>query len=983
MPAPEMSSKRRRNRVADNSGSAPASATAPATGQSITSQPEPKPRDGFSPLARDRQLIAVVGIILLLGAFLFGALWKLTPTRSFHADELTNLRIHVYREGGKRVEEQHRLFHEFYAWWLTDRLGERYARIPSMVFVTLGLLSFAALAGRIGGRWAALWAALLILFWPRTWDDGQEMRYYGFIFLSSTLGLHCLLSICRGWIYWPLASLAFLLYVQIGWHPTGVAWHGTALVSGALLAGWEVWRRTRAWRSLPKPRPFPWLSVGLPILIAVIGLIGVALLAPAILRQSTGMTFDQILGRIGRLRPEGIHLWRWYVAWVGDRFAPYPALHWLLYPIYTALCGMGAVLLWRRHRSLAVIFAGLIVLQLLQALFFRFSWRPIAGNHKYLTSSGAIIALSLALGMAWACRFWAERLPRWRAAAPVLVLVLFLIPMLPRTLVSATGDASHFRQVWTSIMARSEGRGVPIALAVGEMIQSARTYRYLMPRFLLQEYPAEDIMQSRALTGLIARRNPVFVVCHPFQVRRVVRNGHFQVLERFQSNFTEDWNFVLMGVPSGHRLAAGSWAQLSESDEVYFLEPSLWTVDGGSVQIGAQLLTEGSVLAVDAHTTATITNLVGMPRLIPTLQEGPIRRQGGLASDGPFDSANMPRVRDNELHYHVSNVDQVDYDLFIPRDANRLIIEVTRDLPRLGSFTVQINRELIGLYIDVPLPEKDPGAGSTWNVIIPIRPQHRGVPATVTIGNHGENSIRKADTDEVRVLKIRALRLETQNERSPITPNHLEINPLTPAPPWASGGVVDFRRPESVQLLSIAGSTEGSWEKPEFRFHPERGTSIHLPERMPSQIVSLPAMAVTPGELLCIEIEARGRNMILKNAAPMVGYYRADGSMIRSGQLSQKYITSSDPDWTRRTFLEAIPADAVAAVPAFYLNSPSAPGTRLRDDSRIDLREIRFLTYTPLSRVPVPADWPGNVSRRLPGEVDVAGVSPESATREP
>ncbi|MBI1292923.1 hypothetical protein GC173_17060 [bacterium] len=904
--------------------------------------PVPNPPVRRLPLV-DRQQLLIALVVTICAALLFVTLWKLTPTRSFHADELTNLRMHVLREQGIHAEEQHRYFHGFYAWWMSgDRFDERYARIPAMIAVVLGLFSFSALAGRLGGRWAALAAPFMILVWPRTWDDGQEMRYYGVIFLAATLGMHSLLFIRRGFIYLPLAALAALLWLMSGWHATAAAWHGGALVAGFVLAAMVVWDRLQEWKSLPsegRPR-FPLLGVGVPVALGAGGIVVTLAVVPRILRSVSGRGLDDYLGRLGELNPRLTDLARWYSCWVADGFHPYPALAWILVPTFSLLILAGGVSLWKRHRAILLAMVGLLVFQLAGALLFRLSWVNIAFAHKYLTSSGAMMAMLVVLGSVWVTRWIGERWPRASWLGPTAIALLFVAPLLPRTAVSALGDASHFRQLWTAVMKRS-GDDVPVALVVGEAMQSQKVYRYLMPRFVVHEAVAEGFERNPAALGLLARRKPVFVICHPFQIPRFEESGGFVKLEDFPSNFTKVWDFVLMGPPPQTRVAAGSPVDVDRKGEFLFLERGSWQLTGGVATIDGKEVGDGTVVPFEARQLVSIS-ADGARRLIPVLVDGRLRREAAFASDGPLDPFNEPKYRAETRCYFLSNVEQVEYDLHIPADANGLVVEVERDEPRNGSFSVRFGEDLVGFFIDAPRANT-PGAGSLWEVVIPIPPSIAGTDQTVRIAYHGENSVRDSDSDKVRVLKLRALRLERLSGNVTAATNQLRFAKLASPPKWAPTGMVDFRTPGSEKFVALANQITGNWDNPQI-VQNERGVSIQFPESFPSQIAAFEPFAIEPNRLLAFEIVARGRNLIEKNAAPMISYYKADGAVVRSGQLSQKYITSEDPDWTARLFFEYPPEEASFAVIGLYLNCPKGRGVRVRDDARIDIRSIRFLS---------------------------------------
>lgn len=876
---------------------------------------------------------AVLLLVAIAAAF-FVAVWKLTPGRSFHADELTNLIMHMLREGGVAAEEQHRYFHDFYAWWLQYDFDERYARIPSLATSILSLFALAALAWRIAGRGAAVIAALLFVLWPRTWDDAQEMRYYSFLFLCGTLGFHLLLSTLRG-AWWTLPVLAGMLGIVVGWHATATPFHAGALGLAAAIVLCNAAREAKRWRT--DGGSFPAWKVGVPAGLLAAGLIAALAVGPAFVsRNVTGIM--NLGDAFSRMRFEPWYLLQWVVNWGGDRFHPYPAAALLLWPGFLGLAAIGGAVLWRRAPMLLLCGVALFLAQAAAALLFRHTWQFVAFTPKYLTSSGVGLFLLIALGIDAALR-WSRHQQDWRRGlAPVAIFALFVLPLLPRTYFSATGDAAAYADLWKSVLRRADGQTAFVA-ANGEFKQSSKVYRYLIDGFKIHEATSESFLLPNAtypISAAVARRNPVFFIIHPKHVEPATEKGFLRVLESRRSTHSTNWDFVLLGKGADRHVATGTRIDLTNGERIQFLEAGTWKLAGPSATtLGERKLSPGELLAPAQFETIEVADAPAGAALVPVLVDGEFTRAAGFADDGPLHGENAPRGSEETPIYQLANVFEVDYDLFIPDDARSLEVHAQRDLPELASYLVRLDGQPVGLFLDDPKRSSEP----EWVGILPLAPEKRGRVVRVTISYHGENSVRKPDSDKVRVLRLQRLVVSAKEpEKRAAKDNLFRAVRFVPPPKWAPQGIIDFSKPGGADLLSFPEEKEPIPEVTQLA----HAVMIGLEPKTESQLVIFPPIAVRPGEVLGLEILGRTRNMLAKDAAPVIHLYKGDGAIIRSGQLSQLYYDSLDPDWTNRTFLESIPPEAAFAVVGFYINSPRTHH-RLRDDARLEFKHLRFL----------------------------------------
>lgn len=491
-----------------------------------------------------RRALRDLSWFLIPAAFMFLVLWVIVPNRSIHQDEFTNVRIHGLRERGENAESQHRYFHEFYAWWLTKPLDHRQARIPAMVIASLNLFLFAALCYRLAGFRAAALASILFLVWPRSWDDAQEMRYYGFVYFTAVISFHALLSMLRGATLWPMLVLPALLYGLRYWHPTPLPFQVGMLGIAALILVVQTVRPIICWKQ-SEEHAFPLREIMLPGALLSGGMTAAGFLVPRILESLNVSSLIESQFKQG-LEPRLGDLMTWFFAWVDDRYATeFPLLR-IVRAGYVAFLALGAVALARSGKWF--LSAGVLLLlgQLAGALFTQGSWERLALGYKYLTSSAVFLMVLLALGMDRGIALVQERWPNHSPAAYAALAVFFFLPILPRTWFSATGDASNFDAIWSEIAKISEEEGaVPIVYGSSDFTMSYPLYRKLLPQGKALLAPEHEV-GSAAVKFFVSRDEPVIIVYHSGRLDELHGRENYREVTSWRSNFTPSWDMTLL-----------------------------------------------------------------------------------------------------------------------------------------------------------------------------------------------------------------------------------------------------------------------------------------------------------------------------------------------------------------------------------------------------------------------------------------------------
>lgn len=869
---------------------------------------------------------ALAAVIVMSVAF-FVALRLLAPHRSFHQDELTNIRMHALREKGIAAEEQHRTFHNFYAWWLEGHFTESGARLPSTVAVTLSLLLLAALAGRLGGHRAAVAAAVLYLCWPRAWDDGLEMRYYGLVMLCSLVGLHALLSLFRGAALWPFLTMALLFAALRHWHPTAIPFHLSLLAIAMTVCAARATKILTTKR--PDNTPLPWRRLGPALAVVLIGVAGIALVAPRLAADL----------KVGKLLEagEGIADWglaptdliRWLFGWVDDRLSlATPAVRTVRLG-FLALVAFGTWRLARHHSRFAVAGAILLLSQFAAAALVQHSWSRLAIGYKYMTSSSAVLLLAMALGLG-ALAAWAQRQrPARRWGVFAALLAFYFVPLAPRLGLAALGDGSHFRDAWTRIFALS-GDKVPLVIGRAEFTQSEWGYRRLIPDFQAMVWPEEDI-GPLAMPYLSVRRRPVFLAYDPDRRAAIESTGNFEFVESYRSNFTPTWDFDLYTKKGDIQIAAGGWADLKPGTSILIAETGRWEMSGAATLEGWP--STETRAEVKAGTLLRVQNAAPLARLIPDFTQT-VTRQGAFAQKGEMDRWNRIIRRDGRGVYSLSNNYSIEYDLMFPHEHAYLEVATRVDDPVGGGMLLELDDELVGLYA---LPtELTAGTMAVYRMEIPDRFAGRGVVATLT--NLAENSARDADSPKVRVTTIESLSIVAKKPEEQISPNHLSGIELAAPPAFAPNGEINLAtalKDRVFDLLSEATKGEMWIEDGHFCVSPANPSAY--------QNVFTPRWPVKPNTYLVPEVEVRVRNLRSTNLVPVVHLYDAAGKTVKSDTFSAMPVSRTNVDWVRRLGLVLVPERAVSASLMFYVNDdknePNPP------DGAFEFRVVRLGRY--------------------------------------
>lgn len=165
---------------------------------SVESGTTPRPRERASAVRQSRSALVALVLVLLFGAYSrlvdLGAadLWS---DELFHVLAAESLE----RGDGPRLPSGE-LYMRGMDLTRLVRVARHYvsdaeeaARLPSALFGIAGLLTFAAIAWRLAGRWAAVWSTLLLAVFPVVLQEARNTRFY-------TLQLvHGLVAFYAGW----------------------------------------------------------------------------------------------------------------------------------------------------------------------------------------------------------------------------------------------------------------------------------------------------------------------------------------------------------------------------------------------------------------------------------------------------------------------------------------------------------------------------------------------------------------------------------------------------------------------------------------------------------------------------------------------------------------------------------------------------------------------------------------------------------------
>lgn len=880
-------------------------------------------KDGSCWARANLTTLAVLAAGTLL--FLLSTL-ALAPGRSFHPDELTNLRMHALREQGVDAERVHATFHGFYKWWLGLGFSERHARLPSIAAATLAMVLFWSLCWRLGGRGAALAGMVVFLAWPRAWDDALEMRYYAVILMAAMAGLHLLAFSRRGWVLLPGLGMAGLVALLVFWHPTPLPFHGGLLVLSGVYTLMAI---RRGW-------PRPWALAG-PVTWLVLMVVGAVVAMPRVRAEfGHAIAAESLLetGPEAMLRP----LATWFFAWVDDVMAtPWPG-RWVLRASLLALAGAGVVALWRRQRWMLWCGVALLLIQYVAVMISNQSLERLARAPKYMTSAGALVMLAVAMGMAWAVEAAGRRHPRGAMLAMAAVALLYVAPLAPRLYKSIALDGSRYRDLWAVLAREAPGR-TPLLFASTETTQAIPFYRYLLPELPLR--PGFDHLVGRgAIPYLVCREEPVFLAYSPKRLEGLPGVELYQPVAALESNFSDSWHVTVLR-PRGHRRLAGGAALdlVAGRRNVLVVEDGRWQLEGeGDATIDGKWLQPGSIISLEAGAMLQVEATSGIVRLVPAA-DAPARRSAVYTLDGPLGQYDRPELLDGRPIYRLTGNHAVHYELWSPREPAVLAIEILHDLPVNGGFMLSIDDCVEQVFVDAEGPE--PGEPVLYIHEIPAA--KRGRPIRVGITHAGESQRGAPDDDTVRSLKLVSLSVvPTRLGTPPATGGGLDPTKFPPAADWMpANGILDFTQADHSALWLTT---------PVPPPHPvprrtQSGLSIRLPAAMQSQLIQLPPMKVPEGAQLLFEFRARTRNILRKDAVPALIHVTAEGAVQAMLQLTQQGIDRDTTQWTTYRFISEARPGAPIVIFGFFLNSPEAE--RLRDDATLELEYWRMAVREP------------------------------------
>lgn len=891
-----------------------------------------------------------------MALFLFCASMWLAGHKSFHQDELAVLSVEKRALTGRILEAQHLFYHRFYQWWLADDFGERYARIPSALFVSLGLLSLAALAGRLDGRRLAIVAGAAYLLWPRAWDDALEMRYYGLVFLCATLGLHGFLSMLKGRIFWPMTLLSALLVLVLRWHPTAIPFHGALLMAGTGICGVKIFHTWKTWKKDPEKQPFPWKGIVAPSLFILIALIGTIAIAPIVYRYGGGHLWNRIQV-IWKGNFKVYHLFVWLHSWVDDRFSnPFPLIR-VLRGVFPALLFIGLVTFYKKNPWMVRICFALMVIQIVLAGVFAFQWERLSISAKYLTSTSVFLLLCLSFAVLvlhdWASKFGKRRVIAIWAG----FFLLYIMPVSTRVVISAFGDGSHLRQMWETVLEDS-GETSPIVWGSSGYMQSVRPYTVLMPELNVTCVPYY-FHDKKIVPALFGREQPAYTIETPKGYRQTPFRPIVQLVKRMDSNFTPNWSMCILKGKGSRQVLPGDLVNLNETPDFAVLESGNWRLNSPnpiSCSVETEHVLKGlpNVIRTEEKTISPgesihleqyryyefEINQSDQPiQLIPDAAASPIHRSGGFAQVGPLEENNHPVIYNESISYELATSSSVEYDLYIPKQSTTLSIGTRTNSSFPDGVYIQLNEELFGLY---SLIENDGTVlnSKVFHLQIPEEYQGQTVRISLTRIRDSEHYINSSF--EKDALCLDWIELSERTNEIDLSPNLFSTEGFVAMPSWIADGTLDFTRPNTADRWNADFFGE---EASDISIvDGEEGDRFILTKELNTCLIYLPPLAVKEGEILIPEIEVRTKNLIRKNAVLSVHYFSKNSETVGSDVLGELAIDRTVTTWTKKRSIAIIPKGADICIFGLYINSP--PFYRLREDPMIEVKSLKFLKYT-------------------------------------
>lgn len=872
-----------------------------------------------TPAARSAALV-----VLGVAALLLVCLYMLAPGRSFHQDELVTLAAERKRAQGDDFEPQHKTYHDFSLWWIGDKLQERHARIPSMLFVTLGVISLAVLAGRLAGARAAAITALVCVLWPRVWDDGLELRYYALIFLCATVALHALLLVLRGRFLVPMVVLAALLLLLRRWHPSALPFHTGILgiaFCHSVYTTWSGFRSLPRDRSLGSRRAFVLLCLRSAAIVAAL-----AAGAVATMHLDSGAIWSTARGRLATFSPSNLHLsdlLRWLFGWVDDQFAP--AFHPLrvVRISFAFLLVVGGARLFRLSRTFLCLCVSLLLLQVVASGIFANSWLRMAVGYKYLTSSAPLLILCVSIGID-SILSWAEARggrPAVRMAMAAVGL-LYALPLLPRVWISATGDASHFREIWGRIL---RDGGTPLVYAHTDTTLSYRPYKLILPT-LNASVLSSEMTDQAGVEALLARAQPTWIALSPTRLEQLPIQALLRREIVYTSNYTPTWDVVLARRASDQVLQTGRSLMLQGDGLLIILERGIWRLEGASpagISIDGKPILPWEELQLEGPRLVPYSVGARPVRLVPVVGDGS-RRSGAFAAKGPLDRTNRPSMRDGNRVYTLQADVPVEHHLYTPPEARYLRITISEDPPTVTNLLVIINNRHPFAGVPSPIP------GSNDHLFqVPLPSEAWGGDLIVSISREREGG----GPIHLVALEFAQDLLAVGSPQSDL----VGTAPFSAPPDWVVDGSVDMTSPDRATVLSHRGP---SAVQPVIEAIPG-GVAVYTPRGVRSTLVAAPPFAVRPGDLMLPRIELRALNVIVNSMVPVVYFSDSRGESVGSRALGSGAVGSNDVAWTERRALVTVPEGAATAILGLYINAPDT--TRRRDDGVFEIRSMEFL----------------------------------------
>ncbi|CAN5229704.1 hypothetical protein BH09SUM1_BH09SUM1_11750 [soil metagenome] len=851
--------------------------------------------------------------------FAIVAIW-LSGERSYHIDEQATISEGLKRVTDRYFQSQHSWFLDFYHWFWQWGTSPAIQRAPAALAGACGIAISAAVVRRIAGVRAAWIFCALCLCTPLLWQSSMEIRFYGFLFFFGAL------SFAGAWLTFGdhpdvgIFLVAMPAVAAYRFHPATLPYHGVLIV----VCGIEVLRRVWLTRREVEADFRVWALRILGAVVAMNLVVAPYLLYDDIIRQAFGLN-KRNANAAEELLPNG-----WSVSdmishslsWTGR--TPIAAWNFAASACLAIFAIAGAWYLIRTGRRRTLLWTFVIALLMHYAAAYVIGWHA-RWAIKYLISSLPVLYLLSAAGIeallsAPAVAASAQR----QRAVLASVAILFLAPGAWETALLMKHDPSNALPIARAIRTEMKaGDPMPVLFAPAALITLEEWHATMGIGAVVRGYEREDYTADIE-KSLVLRREPFFkaeIANYPMaEIGGLKTTEAFREVGNFTSSFHEHFSYRLWKRTAWPVVAPGASAELVNGMRVAFPEAGRWRVQcDGECVIGGRTYRSGDALEI-AGSSALEWRGAGTT-LVPDFSAGAVKRSAAFAEAGALSEYNRSSDEFAPNGYMLSNNTSVSYSLFAPDAPAQIIVDAIVDAPPGGGAIMTY-----GGHSVAAIPPKDAKAGDHFQYRLDVPQESRGKSGLLRIEFLGENSAHKPDAEDVSVLKLVSISIESPPSTAPESGNFLAGLSYPPLPAWAPGGVLK----PSLDLFSVHGVT-GDPKDPLIVTMEGGDVVMTLPRVMEGQGVTFPLMPVAPGQTIGFRLSASSQHVDNTTLAPLIYFFTAQ-TMLKVAEPSALPIGRRDLTPVNRVGLRVVPEKADGAMMVIYFNTPKddvpPPGAR-------------------------------------------------------